>query len=203
MKIILFLIGFLAAGSITYFIILAFTHQLSASWVLYVSIIVPIVVGIIAGILVICLYYIGIFLAGGSVGFLIVWFMLAAIDVDFFRTHLYVPILIAVAVGLIVGIITLFVQKWFFILGTTVLGSFMIIWGLDYYLELGSIVYYLVLFAEHRAQIKPCWYSWTMVGLFGVLIIVAFLVQAFLTGRKYDHKKALNGGELKCVFFKQ
>ncbi len=199
MKIVLFLIGFLLAGSVTYFIILSFTHQLTGSWILYVSIIVPIVVGLLAGVLIICLYYIGIFLAGGSIGFLIVWFILAAIDVAFFRTHIYVPILIALAVGIALGIVTLFVQKWFFMFGTTVLGSFMIVWGLDYYIELGSIVYYLVLFAEHRSQIKPCWYSWTMVGVFGVLILVAFLVQACVTGRKYDHKKALNGGGSLCV----
>ena len=193
MKIILFLIGFLVGGSITYFIFLAFTHSRPESWLPYVAIGVSVVIGVLCGLLTICIYYIGLFLAGGSVGFLIVWFILSAIDVNFFHTHIYVPIIIAVVGGIVTGCITLLIQKWFFMFGVTVLGSFMIIWGLDYYLELGSMIYFLVLFAEHRSKFKPCWYSWIMIPLFAIFLVSGFLIQALLTGRKYDHKKEFNG----------
>ena len=193
MKIVLFLIGFLVGGSITYFIIIAFVRDRPESWLPYVAIGAAVVVGILCGLLTICIYYIGLFLAGGSVGFLIVWFILSAINVEFFHTHIYVPIIIAVVCGIIAGVITLIVQKWFFMFGITVLGSFLIIWGLDYYLELGSMIYFLFLFAEHRAKFKPCWYSWIIIPLFIILCISGFLIQACLTGRKYDHKKDFNG----------
>ena len=69
----------------------------------------------------------------------------------------------------------------------------MVTWGLDYYLELGSMIYFLFLYAEHRAEHKPCWYSWTMIPLFVILCIAGFLIQAIVTGRKYDHKKEMKG----------
>lgn len=193
MKIVLFLIGFLVGGSITYFIIIAFVRDRPETWLPYVAIGAAVVVGILCGLLTICIYYIGLFLAGGSVGFLIVWFILSAIDVEFFHTHIYVPIIIAVLCGIIAGVITLVVQKWFFMVGITILGSFLIIWGLDYYLELGSMIYYVFLFAENRGKFKPCWYSWSIIPLFIILCISGFLIQACLTGRKYDHKKDFNG----------
>ncbi len=121
------------------------------------------------------------------------WFILASINVAFFREHIYVPIIIAVVVGIVVGLLALVVQKWVFMLGTSILGSFIIVWGLDYYLELGAMIYYLMLFAEHRTELKPCWYSWTIIPIFVILALAMFLIQAFVTGRKYNHKKELKG----------
>ena len=58
------------------------------------------------------------------------------------------------------------------------------------------MVYYLLLFAEHRSKLHPCWYSWMLVPLFVISAITAFIVQAALTGRKYDHKKELKGEQI-------
>lgn len=193
MKIVLFLIGFLIGFAISYFIIVAFTHSRPEHWIPYVALAVATVVGLITGLLTICIYYIGIFLAGGSIGFLISWFILASINVPFFRNHIYVPIIIAVVAAIVVGIFSLFLQKWFFMLGTAILGGFIVVWGLDYYLELGSMIYYLFLFAENRSSLKPCWYSWIILPIFMILIIAGFLIQVFVTGRKYDHKKEMKG----------
>ena len=184
----------MAGATLTYFIILAFASgSLHQTWVPYTAAGVSIVVGIICGLLTICIYYIGIFLAGASIGFLLTWFLLAAIDIPFFREHIYVPVIAAIVVAIIVGVISLWIQKWFFMLGTAVLGSFMICWGVDYYVELGSMVYYLLMFAEHRSKMKPCWYSWSMVPLFVAGAVSAFIIQAVLTGRKYNHRKELKG----------
>jgi hypothetical protein len=193
-KIVLFLIGFVIGCSVTYFIILAFSSDhLDQTWVPYTAAGVSVVVGIICGVLTICVYYIGIFLAGASIGFLLTWFVLAAINIPFFREHIYIPVLGAIVGAAIVGGISLWIQKWFFILGTAILGSFMIGWGIDYYVELGSMIYYLLLFAEHRSRLDPCWYSWSMIALFVACAVAALLIQALLTGRKYDHHKELAG----------
>ena len=161
---------------------------------------VAIIVGVLAGLLTVCIYHVGIFLAGASTGFLITWFILGGINVPFFRDHIYVPIIIAIVVAIIVGILALLMQKWFFIVGTSILGAFIITWGLDYYIELGSMVYYLLLFAENRSTLKPCWYSWIMLPLFVILAVAGFLIQVFLTGRKYDHKKEMRGLTNKDCF---
>lgn len=193
-KIVLFLIGFVIGSSLTYFTILALvSDNLHETWVPYTAAAVSLVVGIICGVLTICIYYIGIFLAGASIGFLMTWFVLAAINIQFFQEHIYVPVIGAVVGAVIIGVLSLWIQKWFFMIGTAILGSFMLCWGLDYYLELGSMVYYLLLFAEHRSRLDPCWYSWAMIPVFVVTAVGAFIVQALLTGRKYDHRKELQG----------
>lgn len=202
MRVVLFLIGFLAGGAISYFIVVAFTHELDEAWVPYVAFTSAVVVGIFSGILTICVYYIGIFLAGAGIGFLIAWFILAAIDIRFFQTHIWVPFGSASVVGLALGVIGLFFQKWFFMLGTSILGAFKITWALDYFVELGAMIYYLFLFAEHRTELKPCWYSWCAVPLFIVLALVGLLIQATLTGRKYDHRKDLKGKFFEGLFNK-
>lgn len=168
-----------------------------ATWKIYVAVGVAIVVGVICGLLTICIYYIGMFLAGGSVGFFIAWFILSAIDIGYFQTHIYIPFLIAVAAGIICGIITLIFQKWLVILGTSIIGGFLIIWSLDYYLELGQMIYFLFLFAENRSFFKPCWFSWTVAVLFVIIAIAGFILQALVTGRKYDHKKDFEGKDGK------
>lgn len=192
-KIVLFLIGFLIGFAALYLLITGLTYSRPEHWIPYMALGVAIVAGLLAGLLTICIYYIGIFLAGGSIGFLVTWFILSAINVPFFREHIYVPVLISLAVAIILGIITLILQKWFFMLGTAVLGGFIVVWGFDYYLELGSMIYYLFLFAEHRSNVKPCWYSWIIIPLFIVLIFAGLLIQVFITGRKYDHKKEMKG----------
>jgi len=194
-KVVLFLIGFLAGFTVVYFIIVGVTHGRSENWLPYVALAAAVVVGILVGLLTICIYYVGIFLAGASIGFLVPWFILGAINIPFLRTHFYVIIIICAVVAVIVGILALILQKWFFIVGTSILGAFIVIWGVDYYIELGSMVYYLLLFAENRSSLKPCWYSWTMMPVFFVLALAGFLVQAFVTGRKYDHKKEMKGME--------
>ncbi len=193
MKIVLFLIGFVFGGALTYFIVLAFTHDLGGDWVPYTAGGAALVVGVICGVLTICIYYIGIFLSGAGIGFLLTWFVLAAINIQYFQTHIWVPFIAALVGAVIVGVVTLFVQKWFFMLGTAILGGFEIVWSIDYVLELGAMVYYLFLFAENRGDLKPCWYSWSIIPLFVIVALTGFLVQAIVTGRKYDHRKHFNG----------
>ena len=81
--------------------------------VLYISLGVAAVVGIICGVLVVVFYYIGIFLAGAALGGIATWFLLSIIHVDYLQEHRWVPILILLAVAVIFGIIALFIHKWF------------------------------------------------------------------------------------------
>lgn len=199
MKVNLFLVGFAIGGLLTYFVLLAFMGNFTPSWKIYVTVAVTVLVAIVAGLLTICIYYIGMFLAGGSVGFLATWFILSVIDVPFFQTHIYVPILIAIAVGIVCGIVTLIFQKWLVIVGTSIIGGFFIMWSLDYYLELGQMIYYLFLFAVHRSALRLCWYSWCLLGLFPILALAGFILQVCVTGRKYDHKKDFDGKSLPFV----
>ena len=173
-----------------YLLLLALDDKFGGGeWKIYVYIAVACVVGAICGIVTICIYYVGLFLAGGSVGFLLSWFLLALINIEYFQQHLYIPLLIAIGVGILCGIVTLIFQKWLVIVGTSVVGGFLISWSIDYYLELGRMIYYLFLFAEHRGSLSMCWFSWIILVIFVLVSIVGFIVQAAVTGRKYNHKE--------------
>lgn len=190
MKINLFLIGFLVGGSIVYLLLLGLDDKFGGGeWKIYLYIAVSCAVGAICGIITICVYYIGLFLAGGSVGFLLTWLLLALINIPYLQQHMYIPLLVAVAVGILCGIVTLIFQKWLVIVGTSVVGGFLMAWAIDYYLELGRMVYYLFLFAEHRGSLALCWFSWTVLVLFVVVSIIGMIVQGAVTGRKYNHKE--------------
>ena len=192
-KINLFVFGFTIGGAFTYILFLSLLTHVQGDWKVYVAIALAIVVGIAFGLLTICIYYIGLFLAGGSIGFLLVWLLLSVIDIPFFQAHAYVPLLIAIGAGIVTGIVALIFQKWLIIVSTSLVGSFLIAWSLDYYMELGQMVYFLVLFAVDRKNLKLCWFSWVIVSLFVLLTAAGLLVQILVTGRKYDHKKDFDG----------
>ena len=192
LKVNLFLIGFVIGGGFAYLTFLAIFVDEDGRWKLPVLLVVTAVVGVVTGFITIAIYYIGMFLAGASVGFLITWFLLAVIDIQYLQTHIWIPFLAAVGVGVVCGIVTLIFQKWPVIIGTSIIGAFLLSWSIDYYLELGLMMYYLLLFAENREDIKPCWYSWAIIPLFAVVALAGLILQGTVTGRKYDHKKDLN-----------
>lgn len=192
LKLNLFLIGLLIGGSFAYAGVLAFLVDVDGNWKLYVSLAVTIVVGVLVGFITIAIYYIGMFLSGATLGFIIVWFLLSAIDIQYLQENIWIPVLTALAVGGGCGIVTLIFQKWPVIFGTSLIGAFLLSWSIDYYLELGLMIYYLFLFAEDRQALQPCWYSWTIIGLFVLISLSGLILQGAVTGRKYDHKKDIN-----------
>lgn len=164
--------------------------------VFYISLGVAIAFGTICGVLIIVLYYIGIFLAGAALGGIAAWIVLSIINVDYLQEHRYIPILILVVVAVIFGIIALYIQKWLVLFATPVIGSLLITAGIDYFLELGRMMQYAFNVMRQVPDTPDCWYSWSMLGLFAVIIVAGVIVQVFVTGRKYDHKEHMQGNML-------
>lgn len=161
--------------------------------VFYISLGVAIAFGAICGVLIIILYYIGIFLAGAALGGIAAWFILSVINVDYLQEHRYIPILILVVVAVVFGIIALYIQKWLVLLATPVIGGLLVTAGIDYFLELGRMMQYAFNVMRQVPDTPDCWYSWSMLGVFGAIIIAGIFIQIFVTGRKYDHKKDMQG----------
>ena len=188
---VLFLLGFSLGFYLTFYI--AEVFQTRESWLSYVALAAAVLIGAATGFLLLCIYPLGIFLAGASIGFLLVWFIAGGINAPFLRDHLYVPFAVAILLAGIIGIMALVLQKWFFIAGTSTMGAFLAAWGLDYFVELGFMVYYLLLFADDRSELNPCWYSWLIMMLFFLLVLVGFAIQSLVTGRKFEHKDEIPG----------
>jgi len=190
-KYTLFAIGALFGGVVTFYLVYNFLDN--EDHVFYISLGVAAVVGIICGVLVVVLYYIGVFLGGAALGGIAAWFLLSIIHVDYLQEHRWVPILILLVVAVIFGVIALFVQKWFLIFSTPVIGGLLVTVGIDYFLELGRMMQYAFNVLCHVPDKPDCWYSWAMLGVLGVVIATGIPVQLFVTARKYDHKKDTNG----------
>ena len=190
-KYTLFTIGALTGGVVAFYV--TYNYLSNEDHVFYISLGVAVAFGIICGVLVVILYYIGIFLAGAALGGIATWFVLSLISVDYLQEHRWVPILILVIVAVIFGIIALFVQKWFVMLATPVIGGLLVTVAIDYFLELGRMMQYAFNVLRHVPDKPDCWYSWAMLGVFGVVVISGIIVQVFITGRKYDHRKDTKG----------
>jgi len=190
-KCTLFSIGGLVGGVIAFYV--TYNYLSHEEHVFYISLGVAIAFGAICGVLTIILYYIGIFLAGAALGGIAAWFILSIINVDYLQEHRYIPILILIAVAVIFGIIALFIQKWLVLFATPVIGGLLITVGIDYFLELGRMMQYAFNVMRHIPDTPDCWYSWSMLGLLVIIIAAGILVQVFITGRKYDHKKDMRG----------
>ena len=190
-KYTLFTIGALVGGLTAFYVTYNFLDN--EEHVFYISLGVAIAFGAICGILIILLYYIGIFLAGAALGGVATWFILSVINVDYLQEHRYIPIIILVVVAIIFGLIALYIQKWLILLATPVVGGLLVTAGIDYFVELGRMIEYAFHVMRHVPDTPDCWYSWAMLGVFGAVIISGIFVQIFVTGRKYDHKKDMQG----------
>ena len=190
-KYTLFSTGALVGGIVAFYV--TYNYLSNEDDAFYISLGVAIAFGAICGVLVVILYYVGIFVAGAALGGIAAWFVLSIINVDYLQEHRYIPVLILIVVAAIFGIIALFIQKWLVLLATPVIGALLITAGIDYFLELGRMMQYAFNVMHHIPDMPDCWYSWSMLGLFGIIIIAGILVQVFVTGRKYDHKKHMRG----------
>ena len=190
-KYTLFTIGALTGGVVAFFI--TYNYLSNEDQVFYISLGVAVAFGVICGVLVVILYYIGIFLAGAALGGIATWFVLSLISVDYLQEHRWIPILILVIIAVIFGIIALFVQKWFVMLATPVIGGLLVTAAIDYFLELGRMMQYAFNVLSHVPDKPDCWYSWAMLGVLGAVVISGIIVQVFITGRKYDHRKDTKG----------
>lgn len=71
---------------------------------------------------------------------------------------------------------------------TASFGAILIMLSIDFYLDLSllRVVAYKHIMVE-RVHLRPCWFSWTLLGIWPILLFLGSLVQFIKTARKYDH----------------
>ncbi|KAK2553271.1 Transmembrane protein 198 [Acropora cervicornis] len=127
-KFMLFLAGFLVAFVFTYLLCSAhLTNELSGNALKYkeqVFLGISIGVGLLAGLFTMCLYYVGLFL------------------LEYMADHNWLPNLILTTFAVALGILIICIQKVVIIISTSFLGAFLLVNGLDYYLENSKVLNY-------------------------------------------------------------
>lgn len=198
-KFMLFLAGFLVAFVFTYLLCSAhLTNELSGNALKYkeqVFLGISIGAGLLAGLFTMCLYYVGLFLLGATMG----WFVgMACLPVmynhsEYMADHNWLPNLILTTFAVAMGILIICIQKVVIIISTSFLGAFLLVNGLDYYLENSKVLNYSlnILHGQYDQSFWPhCWYPWVMLCLIPVLFIAGMVVQSCKTGKGSDHRQA-------------
>ena len=149
--------------------------------------------GIIGGLLTLCLYYVGLFVLGATMG----WFVgMAALpyfksEAHFLVEHMWLPYCVCAACAVLGGLLMLCLQKIIIILSTAFLGSLLFINGLDYYVEKGRVVTFTVNVLQGRHYHLPnCWYTWLVLSLLPIFFIIGVIIQFVKTSKGADHRLA-------------
>lgn len=196
-KFILFMTGFLVGFFATYVICSLYLHRkLSGNAKEYKDLIylaLSFGVGIIGGFLTLCLYYLGMFLLGATMG----WFLGMAIlpcfksQAHFLASNMWLPYSICSGAAILVGIVMLCLQKIVIIISTSFLGALMVINGIDYYIEKGRAMNFTIqILHGNHVYLPNCWYTWFVLSILPILTIVGFIVQYMKTSKGADHRLA-------------
>ncbi|KAL9988354.1 hypothetical protein ACROYT_G002791 [Oculina patagonica] len=203
-KFMLFLAGFLVGFFFTYMLCYGYlTDHLSGKYLEHKDQIflgVSAGVGIIAGLLTLCLFYVGLFVLGAALGWFVGMFFLPLLykHSEYLSEHTWMPYVILSAFALAGGILILCIQKVIIVISSSFLGAFGCINGLDYYLENSKSLYYSfnILHGHYsKAALPHCWYTWLVLSLIPVMFIAGMVVQFRLTGKGRDHRKAYGRGQ--------
>jgi hypothetical protein len=191
-KLILFLTGFIAVFLFVFYISY---NNIPCSWNLkyinYISFGIAAAAGLIVGIVAVCLFYFGIAVIGFALGVVAGLSLLPFIHISYVEDHSWLPIVIVVVLGVIGAIIALMIQKPLIILSTSLLGGYLIVMGLDYFVENMQAFIYAWNLMDHRvkANFPHCAATWVMLSLVPVLVIIGIIVQGKCTGKGDHHKR--------------
>ena len=182
-------IGALVGGIVAFYV--TYNYWLSNDDdTLYISLGVAVSFGVICGVL----FCISIFMGVVAFGGIAALFLLSTINVHCLQEHHYILVLIPVVVAVIIGVTASRIQKILLVLlATFVISTLLITVRINYFLELGRMMQYAYNVMHHILDTRDCWYSWSVLGLFVIILIVSILVKVFVTGCKYDNKKHMQG----------
>ncbi|CAH3041790.1 unnamed protein product [Porites lobata] len=152
-------------------------------------------VGIIAGLMTLCVFYLGLFVLGATMGWFVGMLLLPLMykHVEFLSEHNWVPYIVLLAFAIAGGILIICIQKVIIVISTSFVGAFAVITGFDYYLENSTALYYSVnMLHGHydKSELPHCWYTWLMFSLIPIMFIAGMVVQLKKTGQGRDHREA-------------
>lgn len=182
----MFLTGFLCVSILVYMICLeekALTPLICAG--------ISLAAGVLAGLLTMLVQYVGLFLTGFKLGFLLSVIVLIVLEQFYHSQTLWIPIGVIVGFGTVFAFLTLKFQKSLTIVGTSLCGGILMISCIDYFIEQFLLMSYVwdILYAKRSSGL--CWYSWIILGCWPFCFFVGALAQWKITGQGYSHTEGL------------
>ena len=176
----LFLTGFSSAAFLTYMICLI-RSSLHIQYILLITA----AVGIFGGILCTTVIFCGLFTSGIVAGFSLSMVFLFGLASLYQYTTLSIPIGVLVGVSVLLAGASVWWKRVLLIISSSIYGGVLIMGGIDYFIEDLRLVHHAweKVFIKQDTG-KPCFFSWIILGVWPLMVLVGLLVQFLKTGKK-------------------
>lgn len=179
-RITLFATGFSSAALITYMICLI----RSALHLQYILLITA-AVGIFGGILCTTVIFCGLFSSGIVAGFCVAMAFLFGFVSLYQYSAVTVPIAVVIGVGVTMAGANVWWKRVLLIVTSSIYGGALIMGGVDYFIEDLRLLHYVwaKVFVMDITG-RPCLFSWIILGVWPLMVLIGLLVQFLKTGKK-------------------
>lgn len=186
-KATMFMTGFIFGSLVTYLICLEET-------VLPVEgkVGVAIGAGVLCGLITLLVQYVGLFMTGFHLGFLLAVTGLVVAEWFVHPSTKWVPIGAVFGTGLVFALLGLYFQKRLTMLATAMIGAALISVAVDYFVEMFLMLYYILDRLKAVESGSVCWFSWIIVGLWPLTFFVGVVGQCSVTGKGFSHQDAVH-----------
>jgi len=187
-KAAMFITGFVFGASIVYFFCVE-TRFLPAAGQIGLAV----GSGLLCGLISMLIIYAGLFVTGFSFGAPLAIVIFVIVEQFHHPAARWVPIGVTLSIGLLFGIAAMVRwQKVCIVVGTSWLGSALMLCTIDYYVNLfrSSLYSYAVMTivdVDIADNERMCWFSWIFFACWPVLFAIGFVIQWRLTAAKFDH----------------
>lgn len=180
-RITLFATGFSSAALLTYLICLI-RSSLDIQYILLITA----AVGIFAGILCTTVIFCGLFTSGIVAGFSLAMVFLLGFSSLYTYTTLSIPVGMVIGVPVLLAGASVWWKRVLLIVTSSIYGGALMIAGMDYFIENLRLLDYTwqKVFIKDLKGLKPCFFSWIVLGVWPLLVLIGLLVQFLKTAKK-------------------
>lgn len=180
-RITLFATGFSSASLLTYLICLI-RSSLDIQYILLITA----AVGIFAGILCTTVIFCGLFTSGIVAGFSLAMAFLLGFASLYQYTTLTIPVGVLIGVSVLMAGAGVWWKRVLLIVTSSIYGGALMISGLDYFIEDLRLLNYAwqKVFIKDVKGDEPCMFSWIILGVWPLLVLIGLLVQFLKTAKK-------------------
>lgn len=145
--------------------------------------------GVLFGLITMLVQYVGLFMLGFHTGLFLGVAILMTIHLWYIPSTIWITVAILMGCGLVGAVITLFWQKGFTVLGTSIYGGAVIAASADYFIEKFIMVLWVWDKVKLVSSTSVCWFSWLVLGVWPFMILVGSLTQWKITGLGIHHQR--------------
>lgn len=183
-KAIMFFIGFIFGSLIVYLICLE--ENILPMWA---NTLIAVSAGILFGLITLLVQYVGLFMLGFHSGLLIGIIGLCVVEQWYIPPSPWITVGVLLSCGLVMALCNLCLQKSLTILGSALYGGAIIATGLDYFLENSLMLLWIWDKVRVQESIRPCWFSWAILGAWPIALILGIITQSLVTGKGIYHEQ--------------